>query len=149
MLCLTRQGLPTLRTEHRRENLVGRGAYVIREAEGRRRATLLATGSEVAIALDAADMLARFGVEVAVVSMPCWELFEQQSEEYRQSVLGNEFRIAVEAASPMGWDRWTGRYGRVIGMNGFGASGRAEDLYNHFGITAEAVRDEVRGMLQI
>ncbi len=149
VLCLTRQGLPTLRTEHRGENLVARGAYVIREPENKRRATLLATGSEVAIALEAADMLARFGVEVAVVSMPCWELFEQQSEEYQQAVLGNEFRVAIEAASPMGWDRWTGRYGRVIGMQGFGASGKAEDLYDHFGITAEAVRDEVRCMLQI
>ena len=97
----------------------------------------------------AAEALAKDGAGVAVVSMPCWELFEQQPEEYQQAVLGNEYRVAIEAASPMGWDRWTGRYGRVIGMQGFGASGKAEDLYTHFGITAEAVRDEVRCMLQI
>ena len=149
VMCLTRQGLPTLRTEHSDENRVSRGAYVIREAADKRRATLLATGSEVAIALESADQLARFGVEVAVVSMPCWELFDRQPEEYQQAVLGNEFRVAIEAASPMGWDRWTGRNGRIVGMSGFGASGKAEDLYAHFGITAEAVRDEVRCMLQI
>ncbi len=149
VMCLSRQGLPTLRVDHSDENRVSRGAYVIREAADRRRATLLATGSEVAIALEAADLLAKFGVEVAVVSMPCWELFDRQPEEYQQAVLGNEFRVAIEAASPMGWDRWTGRNGRIIGMSGFGASGKAEDLYAHFGITAEAVRDEVRCMLQI
>ena len=94
-------------------------------------------------------MLARFGVEVAVASMPCWELFEQQSPDYQQIVLGGECRVAIEAASPMGWDRWLGRRSSVIGMTGFGASGKAEDLYQHFGITAQAVHDEVRRLLQI
>ena len=149
VLCLTRQGLPTLRTEHSDENRSARGAYVLREAQGKRRATLLATGSEVAIALEAADMLSRFGVEVAVVSMPCWELFERQSEEYRQSVLGRGCRVAVEAAAQMGWERWLGRRGGFIGMDGFGASAPAKDLYPHFGITAQAVHDEVRRLLQI
>jgi transketolase len=149
VLCLTRQGLPTLRTEHCDENRSARGAYVIREAEGERRATLLATGSEVAIALEAAEMLARFGVEVAVVSMPCWELFERQSEEYRQSVLGSVCRVAVEAATQMGWERWLGPHCGFVGMRGFGASGPAEELYAHFGITAQAVHDEVRRLLQI
>jgi transketolase len=149
VLCLTRQGVPTLREKHRRENLCARGAYLLREPQGKRKATLLATGSEVQIALEAADMLARFGVEVAVASMPCWELFEQQSPEYQQIVLGGECRVAIEAASPMGWDRWLGRRSSIIGMTGFGASATAEDLYQHFGITAQAVHDEVRRLLQI
>jgi transketolase len=149
VLCLTRQGVPTLRDKHRRENLCARGAYLLREPQGKRKATLLATGSEVQIALEAADMLARFGVEVAVASMPCWELFEQQSPEYQQIVLGGECRVAIEAASPMGWDRWLGKRSSIIGMTGFGASGTAEDLYQHFGITAQAVHDEVRRLLQI
>ena len=149
VICLTRQGVPTVRTRHRRENLVARGAYLLREPQGKRKATLLATGSEVQIALDAAEMLARFGVEVAVASMPCWELFEKQSPEYQKIVLGGECRVAIEAASPMGWDRWLGKRSSVIGMPGFGASAKAEDLYAHFGITAQAVRDEVRRLLQI
>ncbi len=149
VICLTRQGVPTIRTRYRRENMVARGAYLLREPLGRRKATLLATGSEVQIALEAADMLARFGVEVAVVSMPCWELFEKQSPEYQKIVLGGECRVAIEAASPMGWDRWLGKRSSVIGMPGFGASAKAEDLYAHFGITAQAVHDEVRRLLQI
>ncbi len=149
VICLTRQGVPTLRTRYRRENLVARGAYLLREPAGKRKATLLATGSEVQLALEAADMLARFGVEVAVASMPCWELFEKQSPEYQAIVLGGECRVAIEAASPMGWDRWLGKRSSIIGMNGFGASGKAEDLYAHFGITAQAVHDEVRRLLQI
>jgi transketolase len=149
VMCLTRQGVPTLRQRYQNENLVARGAYLLREPAGKRHATLLATGSEVQIALEAADMLARFGVEVAVASMPCWELFEKQSEEYQKIVLGGECRVAIEAASPMGWDRWLGRRSSVIGMTGFGASGKAEDLYQHFGITAQAVHDEVRRLLQI
>lgn len=149
VICLTRQAVPTVRTDHCRENLVARGAYLLREPQGKRKATLLATGSEVQIALEAADMLARFGVEVAVASMPCWELFEKQSPEYQKIVLGGECRVAIEAASPMGWDRWLGKRSSVIGMPGFGASAKAEDLYAHFGITAQAVRDEVRRLLQI
>ncbi len=149
VICLSRQGLPTLRSKHRSENLCARGAYLLREPQGRRKATLLATGSEVQIALEAAGMLARLGVEVAVASMPCWELFEQQSPEYQQIVLGGECRVAIEAASPMGWDRWLCKRSSIIGMNGFGASAPAEDLYQHFGISAQAVHDEVRRLLQI
>ena len=149
VICLTRQSVATLRNRYQTENLVARGAYLLREPLNKRRATILATGSEVQIALEAADMLARFGVEVAVASMPCWELFEKQSAEYRQIVLGGECRVALEAAAPMGWDRWLGKRSSIIGMNGFGASGKAEDLYQHFGITAKAVHDEVRRLLQI
>ncbi len=149
VMCLTRQAVPALRTKYRRENLTARGAYIIREPQGKSRATLLATGSEVDIALQAADMLARFGVEVTVVSMPCWELFERQSPEYQTMVLGGGCRVAIEAASPMGWDRWLGNRSSIIAMPGFGASAVAADLYRHFGITAQAVHDEVRRLLQI
>ncbi|TNF89509.1 MAG: transketolase, partial [Gammaproteobacteria bacterium] len=149
VICLTRQGVPTLRQHYQGENLVARGAYLLREPEGKRRATLLATGSEVQIALEAAEMLSRFGVEVAVASMPCWELFEKQSPEYKKVVLGGQCRVAIEAASPMGWDRWLGKRSSVISMTGFGASGPAEKLYQYFGITARAVHDEVRRLLQI
>ena len=138
-LCLTRQGVPALRTAHTEENLVARGAYVLREPEGARDVTLLATGSEVALAVEAADMLAEKGIKAAVVSMPCWELFEQQPEDYRRQVLGEAPRVAVEAAMPFGWERWIGENGRFIGMHGFGASAPAPQLYAHFGITAENV----------
>ncbi len=149
VLCLTRQAVPALRRRYRRGNLSARGAYLVREPQGKRQATILATGSEVEIALEAADMLARIGVDVAVASMPCWELFAQQSPEYRRIVLGNRYRVAVEAASPLGWERWVGDRGGIIGIDEFGASGKATDLYPHFGITALAVRDEVRRILQL
>ncbi len=149
VMCLTRQGVPTLRKVNQRDNLVARGAYLVREPVGKRHATLLASGSEVTIALEAADNLSRIGVQVAVVSMPCWELFEQQTPEYQQIVLGNAYRVGIEAASPMGWHRWLGDRGSMIGMTGFGASAPAEQLYAHFGLTAQAVQDEVRRILQI
>ena len=140
VLTLTRQAVPTLRRGIG-ENLSARGAYVLAEAEGQRRATLLATGSEVSIAMQARDLLAKKGVAAAVVSMPCWELFEAQPEDYKVAVLGAAPRIAVEAASAFGWDRYIGTTGAMIGMTGFGASAPAEDLYGHFGITAEKVAE--------
>ncbi|MCB1520420.1 MAG: transketolase [Hyphomicrobiaceae bacterium] len=144
VLALSRQALPTLRTEHTGANLSARGAYVLREAKGERAVTILATGSEVEIAVAAADLLAADGVAAAVVSMPCWSLFEQQNDAYRASVLGTAPRIAVEAASRFGWDRWIGDNGVFIGMNGFGASAPAPKLYEHFGITPQAVREAAR-----
>jgi transketolase len=138
-LALTRQALPTLRTAPSDENLTARGAYVLRETEGPRDVTLLATGSEVELAVAAADQLAAQGVKAAVVSMPCWELFERQSEDYRRAVLGSAPRVGIEAALRFGWDRWLGERGAFVGMNGFGASAPAGELYKHFGITAEAV----------
>ena len=104
--------------------------------------TLIATGSEVEIAVKAAEMLAAKDVAAAVVSMPCWEQFEAQDEACQATVLGTAPRIAVEAAARMGWDRWTGANGAFIGMPGFGASGPAGDLYKHFAITAEAVTEQ-------
>jgi len=153
-LALSRQGLPTVRTEHKTKNLTAQGAYVLAEAEGKRRAILLATGSEVAIALEARELLQAEGIGTRVVSMPCWELFAQQEESYRKRVLpAGPVRVAVEAGMRLGWDQWLlGERGReaksaFVGMDSFGASAPAGDLYRHFGITAEAVADKVKSLL--
>ena len=140
VLALSRQALPMLRTVPGEENLSARGAYVLREAKGPRDVTILATGSEVEIAVAAADLLrSDNNIEAAVVSMPCWEKFEAQSEAYQSKTLGSAPRIAIEAAGRLGWDRWMGPRGSFIGMAGFGASAPAGELYKHFGITAEHV----------
>ena len=147
-IVLTRQGLPALRTDPSEENLAARGAYVLAAAEGDARVTLLATGSEVSVAMDARDMLQGDGIPTAVVSMPCWELFERQPDAYRAAVLGEgTVRVAVEAACGLGWDRYVGPDGAFVGMTGFGASAPAGDLYKHFGITAEAVADAAKARL--
>ncbi|MCB1404286.1 MAG: transketolase, partial [Rhodobacteraceae bacterium] len=107
VLALTRQNLPTVRTRHTRQNLTARGAYVLEEAVARRKAILIATGSEVEIALEARILLERKGIGTRVVSMPCWELFAAQEEKYRKSVLpAGPVRVGVEAAVRFGWDRW-------------------------------------------
>jgi len=147
ILALTRQNLPTVRTTLDDVNRCARGAYILEEAEGRRLVTLLATGSEVAIALGARKRLQAYGVGAAVVSMPCFELFERQDRTYRKEVLGSVLRIAIEAGSPFGWTRYVRHESDVIGMRGFGASGPAEALYQHFGITAERVVEAVRKRL--
>jgi transketolase len=139
-LCLSRQNLPVVRAAHTDENLSAHGAYVLSETAGPRDVTLLATGSEVHIAAKAAELLAaEHGVRAAVVSMPCWELFESQPNAYQLEVLGAAPRIAVEAAARFGWDRWLGERGAFLGMTGFGASAPAPALYDHFGITPKAV----------
>jgi transketolase len=138
VLSLSRQNLQTL-DRPVGENLSARGAYVLREPMGGRDVTLLATGSEVQIALAAADLLGAQGKRAAVVSMPCWELFEAQPASYRLAVLGFAPRVGVEAAVRHGWDRWLGERSAFVGMAGFGASGPADDLYKHFGITGESV----------
>jgi transketolase len=138
-LALSRQNLPAVRLEASAENLTAKGAYVLREPGGARDVTILATGSEVEFAISAAETLKGEGVKAAVVSMPCWELFEQQPADYQAKVLGTAPRVAIEAAARFGWDRWLGSNGVFIGMNGFGASGPAGEVYKHFGITAEAV----------
>ncbi|CAA7614734.1 transketolase [Magnetospirillum sp. UT-4] len=145
---LSRQNLPTVRTEHTDENKTAKGAYVLVEADGKRQVTLLATGSEVSLALDARKLLAEKGIAAAVVSMPCWELFDKQSKEYRASVLGEgTVRVAVEALGTFGWEKYVGLDGAVIGMSGFGASAPADKLYQHFGITAQAVADAAMARL--
>ena len=139
VLALTRQNLPTLRTEYREDNLVARGGYVISDCDGDRQVTLIATGSEVEIAVDAQAKLKADGINAAVVSLPSWELFDAQSPEYRKDVLGSAPRVAIEALSVFGWEKYVGDTGKVIGMHGFGASAPAPVLYEHFGITAEAL----------
>ena len=145
-LVLSRQNLPTVRTSAA-VNESARGAYLLSADEGARDVTLIATGSEVMIALDAAKALRGQGRRVAVVSMPSWNLFEAQTAEYRAAVLGTAPRIAVEAGARLGWDRWIGERGRFIGMTGFGASAPAPDLYRHFGITAEAVVEAANALI--
>jgi transketolase len=148
IMALTRQNLSTVRTTHTDDNLAGRGAYEIAAADGVAQVTFLATGSEVEIALAARAILAGEGVAARVVSMPCWALFETQSETYREMVLGpGTVKVAVEAASSFGWERYIGENGRFIGMHGFGASAPAKDLYKHFGITAEAAAEAARSAL--
>ena len=155
VLSLTRQGLPTVRTEHKNKNLTAQGGYVLAEAEGKRQAVLIATGSEVSVALAARDLLQAEGIGTRVVSMPCMELFAEQDETYRRRVLpAGPVRVGIEAAvRDGGWDRWlTGERGRdakagFIGMQSFGASAPANELYEKFGITAEATAAEVKRLL--
>jgi transketolase len=144
VLCLTRQALPALRTEAAPYNMTGFGAYVLREPDGGRDVTLLATGSEVSLAVEAADMLAKDGIKAAVVSMPCWELFRESPKHYQDEVLGSKPCVAVEAGIRQGWDEWIGRGGEFVGMSSFGASAPADQLYRHFGITAENVAAAAR-----
>ncbi|MDY0242926.1 MAG: transketolase C-terminal domain-containing protein, partial [Rhodospirillaceae bacterium] len=131
------------------ENLSAKGGYILSEADGPRQATLLSSGSEVELALAAQALLKEKGVAAAVVSVPCWELFDAQPVSYRQTVLGGDaaVKVAIEAASPFGWERYVGDKGVVIGMQGFGASAPAGELYTHFGITAQAVADAVLNRL--
>jgi transketolase len=140
----SRQALPQLRQDAS-ENRSARGAYILAEAEGgARRVTLLATGSEVAIAIAARDALQARRIPTAVISMPCWELFEAQNAGYHAEILcPGSIRIGIEAAVRLGWDRWIGPDGAFIGMSSFGASGPGEALFQHFGITAEAVVESV------
>jgi len=155
MLALTRQNLPTVRLEHKGKNLTAQGAYVLADATSKRQAILLATGSEVSIAMEARDLLEAEGIGTRVVSMPCWELFEEQDEAYRKRVLpGGPVRVAVEAGIRFGWDRWLfGERGKreksgFIGMHGFGASAPAEELYEQFGITAKDTAAKVKSLLK-
>lgn len=139
VLSLSRQSTPTLRKESSSLNKTLMGGYVMHETDGKRDITLLATGTEVALAVEAAGQLAGHGIKAAVVSLPCWELFEQQDLAYRHKVLGNAPRLAVEAASSFGWDRYITHADAFIGMKSFGESAPAPDLYKHFGITVENI----------
>lgn len=146
-LSLSRQNLATL-DRPIDENLSSKGAYILHEPDRQRDITLLATGSEVEIALDAAQKLFLHGKHAAVVSMPCWELFEMQPESYRKKILGSAPRIGIEAAIRLGWDRWIGENGTFIGMHGFGASAPANELYQHFGITADLIVTEALALIK-
>ncbi|MCI0431359.1 MAG: transketolase [Rhodospirillales bacterium] len=148
VIALTRQAVPALRTDHTEENLCARGAYILSAPDRPREATLLATGSEVQVALRAQTLLAADGISAAVVSMPSWDRFEAQPVSYRDEVLGpGSVKVAIEAASPFGWERYVGREGAVIGMTGFGASAPGDALFKHFNITAEAAVAAVKARL--
>ena len=154
VMALSRQSVPAVRTNYKTANLSARGAYILAEATGKRQVILMATGTEVSLAIHARDLLQADGVGTRVVSMPCMELFAQQDALYRKRILpGGAVRVAVEAAVRMGWDQWLlGERGReskagFIGMTSFGASAPAEHLYQKFGITAEAISEKARSLL--
>jgi transketolase len=139
LLALSRQNLPQLRTE-RSENLSARGAYRLRAASGARDVVLMATGSEVQLALEVAERLEAAGIRADVVSMPCWSLFDEQEAAYREDILpGDAFRVSIEAGVTLGWERYVGPHGLSIGLDRFGASAPAEDLFRRFGFTADAI----------
>ena len=151
VLVLSRQNLPTLdRTNLGSAAGVAKGAYVLKEApNGKPACILIGTGSEVQLCLDAAAKLAEAGVHARVVSMPSWDLFEEQDAAYKESVLPAAItaRVACEAACGFGWEKWIGSRGKFVGMNSFGASGPAPALYKHFGITADAIADAAKSLL--
>jgi transketolase len=140
-LALSRQNLPILDPNAIPEDAIDRGAYVLRDADGDPELILMGTGSEVSLCLEAADKLE--GIRVRVVSMPCVDMFAEADEAYREQVLPSscKARIAVEAAAQLGWDRWIGPEGRFVGMHTFGESGPANEVYEHFGITADRVAE--------
>ncbi|HUJ03126.1 MAG TPA: transketolase [Rhizomicrobium sp.] len=147
VLALTRQSVPALRITHSDENLSAKGGYELAGARDAK-VTFLATGSEVEIALKARELLTNENIPARVVSMPCWELFERQSSAYREATLRpGTVKVAIEAACPFGWERYTGANGRFIGMHSFGASAPYKELYKHFGITAEAAAEAARQAL--
>lgn len=148
LLVLSRQNMATFRTTHTEENLSAKGGYVAAEAKDAK-VTFFATGSEVELAFKARDLLAAENIPARVVSMPCWELFEQQSATYRDAVLGpNTVKVAIEAGLRFGWDRYIGPNGAFVGMNGFGASGPAKEVFKHFAITAEHAAEAAKSALK-
>jgi len=150
MLVLTRQGLPTLcREQYGAACGTSKGAYVLKDSEAEPQVILIGTGSEVHICLEAQQQLAAEGISARVVSMPCWELFDAQSKEYRDSVLppAVNARVGCEAGLRMGWDRYIGSEGKFVGMTGFGASAPADVLYEHFGITSDNVAAQAKAAI--
>ena len=136
-----------VRSTHTDENLSGKGGYLISGRRGNSEVTLIASGSEVSIALSAQKLLQESKIETSVVSMPCIELFDKQDEDYRMDILGNGVRVAVEAAVAQGWEKYLGEKGGFVGMTGFGASAPADKLYQHFGITPEAIVVKVKDLM--
>ena len=153
-IALSRQNLPTVRKKYSAKNLTNYGAYIISEATLLKKVVLVASGSEVSIALSTQKKLENDGIGTRVVSMPCWELFEKQDAKYQKKVLtSNCLIVGIEAASPMGWDKWLHAGWRknkdnfFVGMNDFGASAPAGDLYEHFGITTDNIIQKVKEKL--
>jgi transketolase len=149
LLALSRQGVPALREDYA-VNKSAKGAYILDKAEGTEHVRIFATGTEVYLARDARAQLKAKGINAAVVSMPCYNLFDEQDDAYRAEVLGarDTLKVGIEAAVRFGWDSIIGQDGIFIGMKGFGDSGPAPDLYKHFNITAEAVTEAVSSRLQ-
>jgi len=147
LIAFSRQDVPTVRVNHTADNLSARGAYeLVGDADAK--VTLLSTGSEISIAMAARDLLAKDGIASRIVSMPCWDLFEEQDEAWRKKLLGTLPRVAVEAAASFGWDRYIGLGGAFVGMHSFGASGPYKDVYKHFNITPEAVAEAAKKILK-
>ena len=148
VLALTRQNVPAVRLSYDGENLCRFGAYELAAADGTAQVSLFATGSEVHLALEARDALQAKGIATRVVSVPCWELFDQQDDGYKQSVLGSApVRIAIEAGVELGWHKYLGDQGAFIGMTGFGTSAPYQDAYEHFGITVQAVTAKAEALI--
>ena len=147
LFALSRQETPQVRTQAGEKNLTAKGGYVLHEPDGPRDITLIATGTEVAIALEAAERLHLDDIRAAVVSLPCWSLFDVQPLGHRTDVLGTAPRLAIEAASPFGWTRYVASEDHVIGVPRFGASASAEELYADFGLTPEAIADKAKALL--
>lgn len=144
VLALTRQNLPTLRTEYTSENRSARGGYRLVEPTGKEQVTLIATGSEVMLAVETQKLLATQGIAASVVSLPSWELFDQQPAAYKASVLPKDtLKVAIEMLSGFGWERYTGTDGLIVSMQGFGASAPLKDLLPHFGFTAEKIAHRI------
>jgi transketolase len=142
ILALTRQNTPHIRRDHDKRNRSAAGAYEISPAQGQAQVSIFATGSEVAIAIEAQKLLMARGVQTRIVSVPCFELFFAAPDEVRRAVIGNApVRVAVEAAVRQGWDAIIGSDGAFVGLSDFGASAPYKDLYKHFGITAERVAE--------
>lgn len=147
LLALSRQGVPTLRKTVEKENLSAKGGYIISPAQGNATVSILATGTEVSLAVEAQTKLKAEGIEADVVSLPCFELFDKQPAAYRKSVLRGKVRVAVEAALKQGWEKYLGDDGEFVGMESFGASAPAPELYKQFGITADNIVKKVKGKL--
>jgi transketolase len=145
VLALTRQNIIPVRKAPSQENLSAQGGYIVREASRERHVTLLATGSEVGLAAEIQEQLEQIGIPTALVSLPCWRLFEQQSESYRAQVLGKAgIKVAIEAASSFGWDRYVGANGMICALDHFGASAPYQKLYEKFGLTVEQIINKIK-----
>ena len=147
VLALSRQGLPTLREDTSETNLSSKGAYIIYGSSSERDLTILSSGSEVSIAVEAAKDLKDHNIMAVVVSMPCWELFGNQSKHYKETILGDKPRIAIEASISFGWNKWLSDRDIFIGMETFGASGKANDLYEHFKISKDEIIKNTKYLL--
>ena len=148
VLALSRQSVPTLRIEKENINLTSKGAYIIHGDSNNRDITFLSSGSELSVALEAAKELEKDGISVVVVSMPCWELFEAQTSEYVQNILGVKPKIAIEASISFGWEKWLSKNDIFIGMKSFGASAPANELYKFFKITKEEIINKSKTLLK-